>query len=214
MERGIHRQAVLYSTATRRVSQRCRMVYLVSDDLLGSPLVRDKSLAEVLPGATPAFPIYCMLVRPATLDLGWLAWSAELLGPRDQALSELSQELCDAELDRITDAVIMGTAANVTADEAEPADSPNNSNTDNRNKMAATKPATEEATQQATEQANESFARGASKTSRQQPESRTAPDTSVVPLTRLSEFKTMPDCSWDRRRPTITWRKSSRFRSG
>ncbi len=168
------------------------VLFLVSDDLFAvdSPWVRDKSLAEqlLLGARSPLLHLYRILVRSSTFDLGWLV-STKLLGPYDQALSDLPQEQCEVELDRIVDAVIIDAAANVTPNEVV-TDSLNSFNISNRSDTVATKLAAEQPNAQTTEQLTQPPTKVASKAPNERPESRAASGAGTVPLTRLSEFKT------------------------
>lgn len=173
------------------------MLFLVSDDLIGSPCVRDESIASVLQsillGEQSASHVFRVLVRLPTLFLGWLALPPEIVVTQDQALADFPLSLCDAELDRIADtaATLAGAPAKV---KTAPSGNLNSSNIDGRNEAAATDQATGQTSAQTPEQTPEQLTRpltkGASRKSRQQPESPAPSDAGTVPLTRLSEFKT------------------------
>jgi hypothetical protein len=99
------------------------MLFLVSDDLLKSPYFRDfAGMLQLSLGQPSIFRMLRVHLRPLVFSLEWLE-SAVLLGPESPALIELSPEQCDAELDRIADAVIARTAAAINIAPAENLDS-------------------------------------------------------------------------------------------
>jgi WD40 repeat protein len=99
------------------------ILFLVSDDLLKSPYFRDlPGMLQLSLGKPTIFRMLRVHLRPLVFSLDWLE-SAMLLGPESPALIELSPEQCDAELDRITDAVIARAAAAINIAAAENLDS-------------------------------------------------------------------------------------------
>lgn len=172
------------------------MLFLVSDDLLGSPCVRDESIAGVLQSILleerSVSHVFRVLVRLSTYFPGWLALLPAIAATQDQALADFPPSLCDAELDRIADMVasLADTQGKV---EMAPGGDLNSLNVDGRNEATASNQATEQPSAQTPGQPNRPLTKGASVKSRQsrrQPESPAPSATGTVPLARLSEFKT------------------------
>ncbi|ARO87886.1 hypothetical protein EBAPG3_008960 [Nitrosospira lacus] len=172
------------------------MLFLVSDDLLGSPCVRDESIAGVLQSILleerSVSHVFRVLVRLSTYFPGWLALLPAIAATQDQALADFPPSLCDAELDRIADMVasLADTQGKV---EMAPGGDSNSLNVDGRNEATASNQATEQPSAQTPGQPNRPLTKGASVKSRQsrrQPESPAPSATGTVPLARLSEFKT------------------------
>jgi WD40 repeat protein len=89
------------------------MLFLVSDDLLRSPYFRDLAgMLQLSLGRPSSFRMLRVHLRPLVFSLDWLE-SAMLVGPEDPPLADLPREQCDAQLDRIADAVIARAAAAV-----------------------------------------------------------------------------------------------------
>lgn len=164
------------------------MLFLVSDDLLSSACVRDESIASVLQSILleeqSESHVFRVLVRPPSLFLGWLALPPKIAVTGDKALADFPPSLSDAELDQVADmvATLAGTPAKV---ETAPSGNVNSSNIDDRNEAAATG----QTSAQPPERSNRPLTKGASRKSRQQPESPAPPGAGTVTLKRLSEFK-------------------------